>query len=148
MKEGRIDNLKTAMKFLIRKLSYIDLLSIVTFSRVASRPRPLLLMTKEAQDLIDEDVDSLKAHGCTNMALGLTMALQVLNDRNHKNGRFPAIMFMSDGDPTDKNRAAEVPLGDLAVHTFAVGSDFESNVCFSLTVFSLKKYSVNANLES
>lgn len=127
--ENRIGKLKIAMRFLIQKLSPIDRLSVVTFSKESTRLFRLRQMTHDSQLEIIEVVNGLRAHGSTNMFAGLTMGVKVLKDRRYIRGRLGAVILMSDGDQTRRfGDARRVPVDNFAVHTFGFGSDAKPKV--------------------
>ncbi|CAD6256531.1 unnamed protein product [Miscanthus lutarioriparius] len=127
----KLEKLKTAMKFVISKLSPIDRLSIVSFSTEAKRLFHLRSMTEATKaELTDMVENRLNASGSTNMEAGLETGLKVLGGRQHKGGRrVAAIVLMSDGQqgPGD---ATVVPIDDDvgAVYTFGFGADQDSKV--------------------
>ncbi|CAD6256454.1 unnamed protein product [Miscanthus lutarioriparius] len=131
MRGWKLEKLKTAMKFVISKLSPIDRLSIVSFSTEAKRLFHLRSMTEATKaELTDMVENRLNASGSTNMEAGLETGLKVLGGRQHKGGRrVAAIVLMSDGQqgPGD---ATVVPIDDDvgAVYTFGFGADQDSKV--------------------
>lgn len=125
--ENKIEKLKVAMQFLIKKLSPIDRLTVIKFSDSAQRLFPLRQVTEEAQAKIIDEVKALKAGGNTNIADGLKTALQVLDDRRFKEGRVGAVMLMSDG-AENRGKAAEVDVSKVPVHTFGFGANHDPRV--------------------
>ncbi|KAJ8443756.1 hypothetical protein Cgig2_029661 [Carnegiea gigantea] len=123
--------LQTSMEFLIRKLCPIDRMSIVKLTSTSGAERlcPLRLITEDAQGDIENMVKSLQVStesGPANLAAGLKEALKVLNDRAYFQGRKPAVMVLSSSEATYD--AARVPLRDVPVHAFAIGSDYTHHV--------------------
>lgn len=118
----KIDMMKSAMRFVIQKLSPIDRLSIVVFSNDGERRSELRSMTEASKQALFKIVDDLKADGATNIKAGLLTALQVLAKRRTKVDRVVSIMLMSDGQQTDGD-AAEVDVSDVPVYTFGFGRD-------------------------
>ncbi|KAJ9189337.1 hypothetical protein P3X46_000645 [Hevea brasiliensis] len=108
MEGEKIAKVKTAMLFVIKKLSPIDRLSIVP-------------VANELESLIN----GLNAHGNTNICAGLQIGLKVINDRSLSGGRSVGIMLMSDGQQNAGGDAATVPVGDVPVHTFGFGINHE-----------------------
>ncbi|GMN52504.1 hypothetical protein TIFTF001_021657 [Ficus carica] len=123
----KIGKLKIAMQFLVRKLSPVDRLSVVTFSHDSTRLFPLRQITEKSQEDIIKQVNALDAVGGTNIAAGLEMGVEVLNDRRFKDSRVGAIMLMSDGDQNIGD-ACQVQVGNFAVHTFGFGQDMKPDV--------------------
>ena len=101
MKGERLKKMKIAMKLVIKKLSPIDRLSVVTFSGSSNRLCPLRQMTENSQAEIEKLVNNLAARGNTNISSGLEMGLKVINHRIYTSGRVVAIMLLSDG-PQDQ----------------------------------------------
>ncbi|KAK9734895.1 hypothetical protein RND81_04G170000 [Saponaria officinalis] len=120
--QHKLKKMKRAMAFLIRKLSPNDRISIVKFASQADRVCKLRQMTANAKVEVGVLVEELRTTTNTNTALGLNMALKVLNDRKLKTGRAMAIMLMSDGVQNEGPKAEFIPLGDIPVHTFGFGS--------------------------
>lgn len=126
--DQKLEKLKTAMQFVIRKLSSVDRLSVVTFANRSSRLCPLRQITNDSQSDIEKIVKGLVANGGTNITAGLQIALQVLNDRRLSEGRVSAIMLMSDGVQNDGGDARNVAVGNVPVYTFGFGKDYDSAV--------------------
>ena len=124
----KIGKLKIAMQFLVRKLSPVDRLSVVTFCHDSTRLFPLRQITDKSQEDIITQVNDLVAVGGTNIAAGLQMGVEVLNDRCLKDSRVGAIMLMSDGDQNIGD-ACQVQVGNFAVHTYGFGKDMKPDVC-------------------
>lgn len=124
---GRLEKLKTAMLFVIRKLSSIDRLSIVTFSSTAHQLCPLRLITKESQQELEDMVKALKPGGNTNINDGLQIALKVIRERRYTSDRTCGIMLMSDG-VENIGSAAEVQAKDVPVFTFGFTKDHDNTV--------------------
>lgn len=128
MRGKNLEQLKIASKFLIKKLSAVDRLSVVIFSSHAQRLCPLSLMNQDAQSHVEGLIHQLKAGGGTNITAGLEEAIKVLNDRRFTDGREVAIMFMSDGNPSKGYDGSKVTFGDVPVHTFGLGQDYHPQV--------------------
>lgn len=124
----KLEKMKVAMQFVIRKLSPIDRLSIVTFANDSSRLCPLRQITGKSQQDFQNLVSALAADGGTNITAGLQTGLKVLNDRSLTNDRAYGIMLMSDGQQNDGGDAAEVQIGDVPVYTFGFGEDQDPRV--------------------
>ncbi|KAL5579160.1 hypothetical protein UlMin_011602, partial [Ulmus minor] len=123
--DGKLGKLKTAMQFLIKKLSSIDRLSVVTFSSRSNKVCPLRQINENSQADIENLVKNLDAGGGTNISAGLEMGLQVLNGRRFTRKRSTAIMLMSDGNQGERYKdAALVEVGNVPVYTFGFGTDY------------------------
>ncbi|KAF2300386.1 hypothetical protein GH714_012745 [Hevea brasiliensis] len=128
MEGEKIAKVKTAMLFVIKKLSPIDRLSVVTFSSEAQRLCPLRQITENSQKELESLINGLNAHGNTNICAGLQIGLKVINDRSLSGGRSVGIMLMSDGQQNAGGDAATVRVGDVPVHTFGFGINHEPKV--------------------
>ena len=98
MQGEKIDKMKTAMKFVVKKLSSIDRLSIVTFVDTATRICPLRQVTDATQPELLGLIDALQPGGNTNISDGLQTGLKVLADRRLSSGRVVGVILMSDGE--------------------------------------------------
>lgn len=128
MKGDKIAKLKNAMQFVIRKLSPIDRLSIVTFSDAATRLCPLRHITEASQLELQRLINNLKAVGNTNISDGVRTGLKVLTDRKHRGDRVVGVMLMSDGEQNRGHDAAQVVIGNVPVYTFGFGADYDPTV--------------------
>ncbi|XP_074266146.1 uncharacterized protein LOC141588613 [Silene latifolia] len=127
MDGNNLEKLKTSMKFLVKKLSPTDRLSIVTFLSTAVRLCPLTGMNKNGQAKIEMLINKLEANGCTNITRGLTEALNVLAQRIQQDGRTSAIMLMADGELTNGfDHPSTVDVSGVPVYTFGLGRDHGS----------------------
>jgi len=127
MDGDKIEKMKIATRFVIKKLSPIDRLSVVTFAASSERLCPLRQITELSQTEIENKVKALAADGGTNIAAGLQTGLQVLNDRKLTRGRAVGIMLMSDGDQ-NYGDATEVSVDKVPVFTFGFGQDYDPDV--------------------
>ncbi|WVZ50662.1 hypothetical protein U9M48_001894 [Paspalum notatum var. saurae] len=133
LRDGKLDKLKTAMKFVISKLGPMDRLSIVSFSDDAKRLCPLRCMTEASKEYMTMEIveKKLEAYSTTNMRDGLETGLRVLATRRHgSSGRVASIIFMSDGHQNEGGDAAAVQIRDrdVAVYTFGFGADQDAKV--------------------
>jgi uncharacterized protein YegL len=128
MQGEKIDKMKTAMKFVVKKLSSIDRLSIVTFMDTATRICPLRQVTDASQPELLGLIDALNPGGNTNITDGLQTGLKVLADRNLSSGRVVGVMLMSDGQQNRGGNAADVKIGNAPVYTFGFGADYDPTV--------------------
>lgn len=124
----KLEKAKTAMLFVLKKLSPIDRLSIVTFATEAQRLCPLRQITENSQKEIENIINGLTPIDATNVTAGLQTALKVINDRSVKAGRTVGIMLMSDGEQNRGGDAAQVPVGKVPVHTFGFGVNHDPRV--------------------
>ncbi|KAL7264965.1 hypothetical protein ACSBR1_002842 [Camellia fascicularis] len=128
MEGEKLEKMKIAMLFMIKKLNSIDRLSVVTFNRVSHRLCPLRQITKNSQGEIQNLINALVADGGTNISAGLQTGLKVLNDRRLTSRRAVGIMVMSDGQQNEDGDAAQVPIGNVPVYTFGFGADHDPRV--------------------
>ncbi|RZC47077.1 hypothetical protein C5167_040016 [Papaver somniferum] len=128
MKGSQIAKAKLSIMFLLHKLSYVDRLSIVTFSKEADRLCPLRQITESSRMEIANQVNALETGSSTNVGAGFKMALKILSDRTCTKSRRAAIILISNGIEDDDSDAANVPVGKFPVHTFGLGSDCDSEV--------------------
>ncbi|KAL8110310.1 E3 ubiquitin-protein ligase WAVH1-like [Apium graveolens] len=122
MKGDRLEKLKKAMEFIIKKLSPIDRLSIITFGTEAHKVCGLRVVNEKSQVQIIDLVTQIKAEGWTNITDGLQTALKVLDGRTYKDGRSVGIMLMSDGEQNRGGDATQVEVGSVPVYTFGFGT--------------------------
>uniref|UniRef100_A0A0E0FBP4 VWFA domain-containing protein n=2 Tax=Oryza TaxID=4527 RepID=A0A0E0FBP4_9ORYZ len=138
MKEhGKLEKMKTALLFVVKKLSDVDRLSIVTFSDGPDKVCPLRFVTESSMDGFKVLVDGLSAHGWTNIRGGLEMGIQVVAGRRLSAGRVAAMMLMSDGVQNRGGDAREVNLGSLPVYTFGFGADHDPTVLNAIATKSV-----------
>ncbi|KAL6659730.1 hypothetical protein ACP70R_002559 [Stipagrostis hirtigluma subsp. patula] len=125
---GKLDKLKSAMQFLLKKLSPMDRLSIVTFSDAATKLTGLRPMDEANQSAFSNIVASLAARGGTNIQAGLEAGLGVIASRSFVTDRTANILLMSDGQETTGNaRQAKNP-ANVPVYTLGFGKDSDSNL--------------------
>ncbi|KAL5220444.1 hypothetical protein ABZP36_025157 [Zizania latifolia] len=137
MEGDEINKVKAALIFIIRKLSDLDRLSIVTFSDMATRHCPLRFVTEVAQAELTAIVDGLRAYGVTNIKHGLETGLGVVDGRRLTAGRAVNIMLMSDGMQNVDGDARAVQTKNVPVHTFGFGADHDSTVLEAIARNSL-----------
>lgn len=142
MKGKKLEHMKIATKFLVKKLSPIDRLSVIKYSTNAKRLCPLRQMNRDAQTEIEGMIHELKHGGLTNTTEGLEEAVRVLRERRLTNGREVAIMLMSDGEPNPIDAdGSQVPVHDVPVYTFGLGQNYDPKVaCCSFFYFYMIKY--------
>ncbi|KAI3832097.1 hypothetical protein MKX03_003452 [Papaver bracteatum] len=128
MKGTKLAKMQLAMQFLVKKLSRVDRLSVVTFNRKAEKLCPLRQITEDSQKEIVDEVNDLKARSTTNTEAGLKLALKILKDRTRFKNRSVAIMLMTDGIEDAESEAISVPVGNVPVYTFAFGAECDSEV--------------------
>lgn len=128
MRGERINKMKIAMRFLLKKLGGTDRLSVVTFNRKAARLCPLRKITSNSQNEIIELINNLEARSTTNTQAGLEMALDILKNRIHNEGRRAAIMLLSDGMEDEESHAAKFSADNndkVPIYTFSLDCDFD-----------------------
>ncbi|XP_002526245.2 probable E3 ubiquitin-protein ligase WAVH2 [Ricinus communis] len=125
MEGDKMEKMKTAMLFIIKKLGPTDRLSIVTFSGGANRLCPLRQTTGKSQEEFENLINGLNADGATNITAGLQTALKVLKGRSFNGERVVGIMLMSDGEQNAGSDATGVSVGNVPIHTFGFGINHE-----------------------
>ncbi|XP_078153206.1 E3 ubiquitin-protein ligase WAV3-like [Carex rostrata] len=137
MDVGKLEELQSAMQFVIKKLSVVDRLSIVSYNGDAERLCPLRQMTESTQTELQNLINHLFTEGLVmNITSGLLMALKILNDRSVSSGRVGAIMLISGGEENIGNAAA-VTVGNVPVHTFGFGNHHDPKVLKAIANNSL-----------
>ncbi|KAM0832140.1 hypothetical protein ACQ4PT_065080 [Festuca glaucescens] len=125
----KLQDTKIAMQFIIKKLSPIDRLSIVSFSTTAKRVCRLHFMTEDRQVELERLVNELEDDNLTNISDGLLTGRQVLDGRRLSGGRVASIILMSDGGHNIGSvRPETVDVGNVAVYTFGFGDDHNPRV--------------------
>jgi hypothetical protein len=122
MQGDKIQQVKTAMQFVIRKLGSMDRLSVITYSDVATVLWRLQLITEDSQGKLQDLIYKLEPSGDSNIWDGLQVGLHVLDNRSVCVGRVAAIMLISGGKQTNVD-GISVNVGDVPVYTFGVGAD-------------------------
>ncbi|KAK8662287.1 hypothetical protein V6N13_091871 [Hibiscus sabdariffa] len=142
--------LKRAMGFVIQNLGSNDRLSVIAFSSTARRLFPLRRMSDLGRQRALQAINSLAAHGGTNIAEGLRKGAKVMEDRTDKNP-VASILLLSDGQDTytvygpNKSRPNYellVPLSvqgvdnRIPVHAFGFGGDHDASSMHSISEIS------------
>ncbi|XP_050209947.1 E3 ubiquitin-protein ligase WAV3-like isoform X2 [Mercurialis annua] len=147
--------LKRAMGFVIQNLGSNDRLSVIAFSSTARRLFSLRRMSDTGRQLALQAVNSLVAHGGTNIAEGLNKGAKVMEERREKNP-VGSIILLSDGQDTytvNSSRASEpqlnyrllLPLSihggnntglQIPVHAFGFGADHDASSMHSISEVS------------
>ncbi|KAF7005636.1 hypothetical protein CFC21_020745 [Triticum aestivum] len=135
----KMNQLKTAMRFLVSKLSLMDQLSIVTFSNAATKLCPLQQITKASQRELQMLINSLKPCGdYTKIMDGLRSGLKILADRKVSGGRVAAVMLMCDGTRDDAQGAMQVGVSNnLPIYTFGFGMHSDPRVLSTIAANSM-----------
>ncbi|WVZ49709.1 hypothetical protein U9M48_001041 [Paspalum notatum var. saurae] len=132
--EGRkLDHVKQAAEFVIRKMGKRDTLTFVPFSSKAVRPSALAAapMNANGKHQATHFVRALTAQGNTNIQDGLQTAVRILQGRRDKTGRAAGIFLMSDGEENIGN-GREVHAHDFPVFTFGFGSDHDHHLLYDI----------------
>lgn len=124
--DGKLDKLKSAMQFVIRKLSPMDRLSIVSFNNSAAKLCALRSMTETAQNDLKGIVNGLAHGGGTNIKAGLETGLNIISSRKFNADRTANILLMSDGQQNDGDARQVANPGNVPVYTlgFGKGTDY------------------------
>jgi Mg-chelatase subunit ChlD len=132
--DNKLEKMKNAILFVIKKLSPVHRLSIVVFSTEARMIWPMQRVTensqKDLEDLVNKlEADNTKADGTTNIFDGLRMGLNALSNHKISSKRAVGIILMSNGMQSNgAGDAAQIPIGNIAVHTFGFGKDHDPTV--------------------
>ena len=109
--ENRMALAKTAAKWVINTLSWVDYATVVAFSTTTgSASSQLMQMTVENRELMKNYIDGLSAFGTTSMDLGFEKAFDILDaSRAAKKSTActTAILFMTDGIPNKGGTPAQ-----------------------------------------
>jgi hypothetical protein len=122
MQGDKIQQVKTAMQFVIRKLGSMDRLSVITYSDVTTVLWQLQLIKEASQGVLQDLIYKLEPSGDSNIWDGLQVGLHVLDNRSVCVGRVAAIMLISGGKQTNVD-GISVNVGDVPVYTFGLGAD-------------------------
>uniref|UniRef100_A0A0E0MI91 VWFA domain-containing protein n=1 Tax=Oryza punctata TaxID=4537 RepID=A0A0E0MI91_ORYPU len=145
---SRLDALKEAMRFIIRKLDDGDRLSIVAFNDgpVKEYSTSLLDISGNGRRIAEKKVDWLEARGGTEIMPALEEAIRVLDSRSgDSRNRVGFIILLTDGDDTSGFRwSREVIHGAVSkypVHTFGLGAAHNSEALLYIAQESRGTYS-------
>ncbi|GJM87683.1 hypothetical protein PR202_ga03661 [Eleusine coracana subsp. coracana] len=126
MRGSRMDQLKSALQFVLKKLSPMDRLCIVTISTKSDRLCVLRAMSNAAKSEIQGIMEGLVARGGTNIQAGLETGLQVLADRQYVNGRTANILLLCHGGQTHGDARKVSNPRNVPVYSLAFGPDAET----------------------
>nr|BBF89610.1 zinc finger-like [Oryza glaberrima] len=145
---SRLDVLKEAIKFIIRKLDDGDRLSIVAFNDrpVKEYSTGLLDISGNGRRIAEKKVDWLEAQGGTALMPALEEAIRVLDSRSgDSRNRVGFIILLTDGDDTSGFRwsreAIHGAVGKYPVHTFGLGAAHNSEALLYIAQESRGTYS-------
>ncbi|KAL6640460.1 hypothetical protein ACP70R_021583 [Stipagrostis hirtigluma subsp. patula] len=127
MAGDKLRQVQDALVFIIRKLTDVDRLCIVTFATEATLRCSLRCVTAAARTELEALVGKLEASGATNIQDGLQIGLGVVAGRRSAAGRAASIMLMSDGEQNIGD-ATSVDPGDVPVHTYGFGAGHDPDV--------------------
>merc|ERR1719160_1137296 len=136
MNGTKIRLVQDAMRFVIEQADPADRVSIVTFNHSASRPLRLRKMNAEGKNDANVAVLQLVAGGGTSIAAGLDAALNVMEQRRHRN-KVSAILLLTDGQdystrpqiPSLVTRAQQV---GASLYAFGFGADHDAGLLSEL----------------
>ncbi|MEZ5992757.1 MAG: VIT and VWA domain-containing protein [Planctomycetota bacterium] len=133
--DGKIDQARKAMKFMVNKLNEKDRFAMITFSTESRRMHEsLTLATKEAKDDAVAKIEKLEATGGTNLegAIRDAYALAKTGEEEGKGSRPCYVILLSDGLPTTgeitnvkalAKLARESRAANVRMFPFGVGND-------------------------
>jgi Ca-activated chloride channel family protein len=150
---SKLEELKRAVLFVAtEQASERDRISVVTFNQEAKRPQRLRCMTKEGRSELATSVHRLVADGGTNIAAGLALGLEVLEQRRSRN-EVAALLLLTDG----QDRMLRNAIGPLvrrcealgaSLYCFAVGADHDASLLQFLSEITRTPYTFLENAES
>ncbi|XP_067683852.1 inter-alpha-trypsin inhibitor heavy chain H3-like [Haliotis asinina] len=129
MYNGKMDQLKTAMKAILRDLKADDKFNIISFSSRVRYWQPDMAEAKDVE-LAVKYIDSLKSVGWTNIRESLVSGLEYLSEKQRSSGG-ALIIFLTDGRATLGEHAPNAILQnvrsankkDIPLNTLAFGKD-------------------------
>lgn len=129
---NKIEDLRKAVKFIIEQSSPQDRLSIVTFNNSAARVLRMRNMTSDGKNDALCAAMRLTAGGGTSITSGLTMGLDILEQRRQRH-KVSAILLLTDGQ--DRSAASNMPrliararAEGSALYAFGFGSDHDAKL--------------------
>jgi len=132
----KIQQVQEATRFLISQADPRDRLSIVTFNQAANRALKLCKMSPEGKDNANVAVLRLIAGGGTSIAAGLSMGLDIMEQRRQKN-KVASILLLTDGQ--DASTHAQLPSligraerANSSVYAFGFGADHDARLLTEL----------------
>ncbi|PON44995.1 LOW QUALITY PROTEIN: von Willebrand factor, type A [Parasponia andersonii] len=135
--DDKFEKMKIGTKFVIKKLSPIDCLSIVTFAADAERLFRLSMVTKESHKKFEDQVQALVIRTCTNIIAGLETGVKVLNERNVTSRCVATIMRMSDGNHNGADDPSKFKVKNYHVYTFGFDTYHNPKVLNAIACNSL-----------
>merc|ERR1712226_1436036 len=126
----KIQQVQSAVRFIVEQATPRDRLSIVKFNSSAERVMRMRKMDAEGKNEANASTLRLVANGGTNIAAGLSLALSVMEQRRHLN-KVSAILVLTDGK--DSRSRSQIPAlmqraqaANCAVYTFGFGRDHDA----------------------
>ncbi|CAM0948559.1 unnamed protein product [Alopecurus aequalis] len=122
-----MDEVKTALRFVLQKLGPMDRLSIVTFGSEGTKLCPLRQINEASRQELQQLINRLEPHVLLsggNITDGLRTGLKVLKDRKLNDGRFAAIMVVAanvvwtDITQEEKTSSINVPIYAFGICPF------------------------------
>jgi hypothetical protein len=133
----KLQLLKDTFKYLLELLDAKDRLSIVLFNGTATRLTSLLKMTEANKTKTLTALNLVQASGGTDIAAGVTMALNILKQRRYTNS-VTSVLLLSDGldggaDQKIKSSLQHCNLKDtFTLNTFGYGADHDPKLMSSI----------------
>ncbi|XP_046333949.2 inter-alpha-trypsin inhibitor heavy chain H3-like isoform X1 [Haliotis rufescens] len=129
MYNGKMDQLKAAMKVILRDLRADDKFNVISFSSRVRFWQSDMAEANNAERAV-KYIDSLKSVGWTNIRKSLVSGLEYLSERQ-RSSEGALIMFLTDGRATSGERNPNMVLQnvrsankkDIPVYTLAFGKD-------------------------
>lgn len=144
MQGSKLEDMKSALKGVIQELGASDRVSVVTFSDVASRETPLVVMSEDGKRRVERALLGIFAAGGTNIGVGLELALSVLHRRRCRNS-VTALLLLTDGQ--DASAPAALPAlvrkacsDGCSIYGFGLGTDHDSGLMRNLGEMARSPY--------
>lgn len=102
MAGSKLNLLKETLRYVLTQLGPQDRLSLVTFSSAARKETPLWFVSDDRKVRFQSAISRIGPEGGTNIGSGLSVGLQLLEQRLTKN-RSTAMFLLSDGQDNEGN---------------------------------------------
>jgi Ca-activated chloride channel family protein len=143
MEGDAIDHARTAALAIVDELERGDQLSVVVFHSVTEVLLPSTKLTSSNRDEVKASIARMKAHGTTDMAGGLTNAIQQAYAGRRDDG-VNRIVLLSDGIPNDETQILQLAQNarnsGLAITALGLGLDYNETLLASVAQTSGGKF--------
>ena len=142
MQGEKIEQVRESLKILVDMMQPKDRIALVLFSESAKLLYDLNYLDEKNKSYVKDLIGKIKAHGGTNIASGLEIAVEILKkekkkENNNKEGRSSSVILLSDGCD---NYLDDVQLGEklksltkgeslyFTLNTFGYGYDHDPKI--------------------